>query len=256
MYERTKILAPLLHEVVSNKEQSWPAHDGTMLDRTQFVSSSEIGNCIRRIWFSKFTPNEGSFPWGYAERGHSHEAWIVEQLRNSDQYTFSFIGEEQRSFYDGNQSGTPDGLAYCSDQGHYLTLEFKSIDPRTNRANLPKENHLMQCVQNMDLMQHCLDVDIAGTLLAYSDASNYSLIDEFFIPNGTPETHQMMDNLQERANSVMTAASAELLPPEGLYTGDCKNCAYQAQCSAAIKAKQNEGERHGKLRTTSSNVFG
>jgi hypothetical protein len=256
MITPTKMLYPLLDHAVTSKETLWPTYDGKLLDRTQFVSSSSVGKCERQIFYANDpTLPRGKFPWGFAQRGHGHEAWIVEQLRSlSCEYTFLFVGDQQRSFYAGNQSGTPDGLARSS-SGDFV-LEFKSIDPRTKLANLPKPEHVMQCVQNMDLMEQCLDTDVTGALLAYSNASDFSTITEFWVERTDPECEIMMDKLAAKADRIMSAKTADDLEPEGIYTGGCKQCDFGSICSATVKRKESEKNRHEQLNKASSNVFG
>ena len=249
MFDRVEILRPMLDTAVQAKSVRWPTYDGAYLDRTKFVTSSEIGKCARMVWYSKNVPlSEGMFMWGYAERGHAVEAWVVDKLTKSNDdlgYDFAYLGDDQVSFYDEYQSGTPDGLFY--NEYAWNQFEFKSIDPRVRLDSLPKKEHLKQAVQNMDLVEACLDIDLKGTLLAYINASNFGLITEFWIDRNSRNVGKMMVDLQNRAEAIMTAKSADDLAPEGISTGDCKYCAFTAQCSGAILAQRAEKERYGKL---------
>tara|TARA_R110000803_G_scaffold23766_2_gene58024 strand:+ start:740 stop:1588 length:849 start_codon:yes stop_codon:yes gene_type:complete len=272
MYKKTSILKPQLQRAQLHDPQSWPTFDGGQLDRSKFVSSSQTGMCARSIWYSHNQRREvepdTDVPqvlswWGFAQRGHGHEAWVVAQLTNlgdHGDYYWTYVGDGQRSFYAGAQSGTPDGViigphpdtaAQCN-----ILFEHKSIDPRTNRKNLPKKQHLMQVVQNMDLVEHCLDMPITGALLAYSDASDFSLIDEYWIDRDQPEVIAMMLHLEERAIAILAATSADDVAPEGLADGSCKNCDFGALCSAAITAKQQDRKKHASLKHRAAAVFG
>lgn len=258
MYEKVNILAPLLDAAVKAKQKvtKWPTFDGKTLDRSQFVSSSESGYCARRIWFSKNLPlSEGFANWGFAERGHGHEAWIVGMLLSHEsEYTWRYVGDEQISLYSHYQSGTPDGL-YMVD-GRWYMVEFKSIDPRTKVSNLPKQEHLSQVVQNMDLAEECLELDLDGCLIAYSDASDFSKTTEFFVDRHSPKVGEMMVDLEKRAEAIMTAKRAEDVQPEGMYNGGCKTCQFGSVCTAAVAATQKERENHDRIAKRSAALFG
>tara|TARA_R110002167_G_scaffold74809_10_gene209131 strand:+ start:301 stop:1080 length:780 start_codon:yes stop_codon:yes gene_type:complete len=257
IFVKTKMLAPVIAKTVDSAVQSWPDYKGGQLDRTKFVSSSSTGKCERQVYFASTADplTKGKFPWGYAQRGHSHEAWVVEQLRSSNAgITFMLIGDQQVSFFAGDQSGTPDGMAKSATQTYLL--EFKSIDPRTNINYLPKEVALKQCVQNMDLIEHCYDMKLDGALLLYSDCSDYSLMYEFWIDRNQPEVDQMMLDLEDRAVRINNATSPDQLEPEGIYNGDCKNCSYKAICSATVEKTKLEKMQHDKLSKTGGALFG
>lgn len=256
MLDRVKILSPILDASVQADEKEWPAFDGSMLDRSQYVSSSEIGKCARQVWFSKNIPiNEGNFYWGYAERGHSHEAWTIKRILSYKHgYTWYYVGDEQVSFYDAYQSGTPDGLFV--DAASNFLFEHKSIDPRTKISALPKKEHIDQCIQNMDLLEICLDISISGGLIVYGDASDYSKIQEFMIDRHNSQVMERMIALENRAEAIMKATSAEQLEPEGLYNGGCKTCSFKAQCSASITQAKQEKDRYEQAGKAASRFFG
>lgn len=222
-------------------QKTWPKHDGGYLDRRNFVSASEVSYCARRIVFDKLSrvensPQGGDLNYGFAERGHTAEAWIVDNLRNNTQgYEFEFVGDAQVSFHYGNQSGTPDGLM-TDPKGARALLEFKCIDPRTSRKGLPKKGHVAQCIQNMHLIMQCLDIWIEKAYLIYIDASNYQDVLEFVIEYDEDEARK----LEARAAQIMEYTSPEEAPPEGVYTGDCKYCNFKSQCSGAEEAKKRE----------------
>ena len=257
IYTKTTLLAPIIAASVKAKVDTWPDFQGNELDRTKYVSASSTGKCARQVYFAKHADplTKGNFPWGYGQRGHSHEAWVVEQLNNSVSDTnFLLVGDAQRSFFAGDQSGTPDGLAKEANR-NYL-LEFKSIDPRTNLKYLPKMVALKQCVQNMDLIEHCWDIKLEGALLLYSNCSDYSLMYEYWIDRDQPEVQQMMLDLEERAVLINNATAPDQLEAEGIHTGDCRLCSYKAVCSATVEQTQMEKNRYEQLSKSGSNVFG
>jgi CRISPR/Cas system-associated exonuclease Cas4 (RecB family) len=255
--ERVSFLKPLLTDVVSRQSKRWPTYDGNTLDRGKFVTSSEIGKCARMVKYGKvLEPVEGfgKYGWGFAQRGHSVEAWVVQQLHNIPGHEFQFGGEKQVSFYDGAQAGTPDHV--LSVDGDVWVIDYKSIDPRTNISNLPKPEHVSQVIQNMDLVEACLDVDTKGGLLVYINASDFSEIYEYVIDRNSPNVGEHMVYLERRAKSIIEAESPDDLEPEGLYNGQCKTCVFTDHCSAALTNAKQEKANAEKIIRAGSAVFG
>lgn len=228
--------------------QHWPVYGSTkMLDRTKYVSASATGYCARKIKFdnealanSGYVPEEGTrhtsdIDWGFFERGHNVEAWAVALMHlGGTEHPVVMTGKDQRSFVDGYQSGTPDGvIMYPNGVG---VLEIKSIDPRTNITRLPKPQHIDQVIQNIDLVSNNMNRSPIGGVLIYIDASNYKKQHVFQI-----DFHdENADRLYERAEWIMEAQSPADLPAEGLYKDDCKYCAHTAACSALIRETRKE----------------
>jgi len=257
----SKTITELVNKGFALKEQAWPVYGRAEggLDRSLHVSSSEVGDCARKIKFGKTSPNAGKWTgsWGFAERGHAIEAWIVETLRRLGPdavVELEYIGDEQRSFVAGQQSGTPDGKMRLN--GKNYGLEFKSIDPRLKKSSLPKDNHVPQCIQNVDLMEQNLSEDIEGIFLVYFDASDVSNITEFYIDCTQDTVGDMMDQLRDRANAIMDAAGPEDVEPEGLYTGACKTCAFGSECSAAVVKSKSERKENEQRSNAAAAVFG
>ncbi len=216
--------------------QSWPTYDGKELDRSKFVTSSEVEQCLRRIKFRKVMGKQGFPNWGYAERGNIIEEWVVSKL-TAGGVNLKYAGKNQVSFYDTYQSGTPDGLIDFRD-GYWLK-EFKSVDPRTNYSNLPKLDHRSQVQQNIELVQVCLKKPVYGGTIFYVDASNLQKTKQFDV---APD-HSQQARLEERAHKVMTAASPSELPTEGMLTGDCDRCEFVEQCNALVAGDLSSLER-------------
>ena len=229
LYEQARSLAP---------KDTWPTFDGKELDRTEFLTSSEVSRCLRWTFFSKY-PDQYPLPVGkggsngYADRGHAVEAKLVKYLRLLEKigYRFDYMGEDQRSFYDADLglSGTPDGIMYTP-AGEIYLLEFKSIDPRFNKANLPKKGHPHQTVQNMALVQKCLGINFTGGILFYVDASDVWKVTEFAIEY-RPE---LIELSSQRADLLWDAEEPDDLEAEGLYNGDCDLCPFTHHCSQSV----------------------
>ncbi len=238
-----KIADAIKSGYINTSNQLWPTFDGKFLDRSKYVTASQVGNCERWIWFDKNTkllPEVIPEGWGYFARGHNVEAWLVDMLRASEKvgdFRFQFIGEDQRSFYNKYQSGTPDGLAIGPDN-YNLGLEFKSIDPRTNVRNLPKEKHVNQVLQNIDLMEQSLDINIQSGIIHYTDASNYANQWEFIVKSD----RRKMKELYKKAKRIKKLRKAESTKAEGLYNGDCSLCPFTELCSDAV-SKANKANK-------------
>ena len=261
-------LIDLIKEGVQSRPPDlWPAFDGTMLDRSKFMTSSEAGNCERQIWFDKNEPvtrKPNSHEWGFWERGHNVEAWVVAQLiASAGAVKYTHLGKDQRSFYSGRQSGTPDGLAYPS--GGEWNVEIKSIDPRTNTKNLPKPNNILQCMQNMDLVSECLDTDIMGSKLVYVNASDYTKMYEWTVfPDGdtvsskgviTEHTGLTLKDLEAKAHKIFDAKSAEEMKPEGIYNGGCTYCKHTSRCSGVVAMKKEEAKANAEINKVAKGIF-
>lgn len=252
----TALLPKLIDTAFRAREPKlWPAYDGGYLDRSKYVSASEVAGCARQIVYNRMSPTMGDEGYGFAVRGHTAEAWIVEQLRRAHggEYEFDYIGDDQVSFYLGVQSGTPDGVMFVLDDNAAMLLEFKCVDPRTAWRSLPKKAHVTQCMQNMFLVRECLN--LRGTLnsarLLYIDASNYENMVEYTVKYDEGHAKQ----LTERAEQIMEYATPEEAPPEGVYSGDCKWCRHKSKCSGAVEAKKRETVKQKEMTNVASKFF-
>tara|TARA_R110000796_G_scaffold35622_4_gene91413 strand:+ start:7121 stop:8134 length:1014 start_codon:yes stop_codon:yes gene_type:complete len=211
--------------------------------RRQYMNASEAMTCIRKQWYAKNMPGEaGEQDWGYARRGNAGEDYIVSRLRAAN-VPMQFTGDEQLGLRDDERhlSSTPDGLIWDveNDDG-WIAVEFKTIDPRVNRAYLPKSEHITQVQLGAAMMADMGDnlpelgnSQIKGCKVVYMDASNFNDITEFDLPCDP----DIMDRLEKRAATLLKATSAEHLPREGVETrgkSECKQrCAFTEICGVA-----------------------
>lgn len=241
----------------------WPVYGtGDSLDRTKYVTSSEIGYCERKVYLDKvalagsgYSPTQGtkqvSTGWGMMERGHVMEAWFIETIaRALSGGRLILAGQFQRSFASRKQSGTPDGVFLLADN-RIKTLEVKSIDPRTNVSKLPKPEHIKQITQNCDLVEAILQKECVGTVLVYIDASDY----ERMFPFDIPFDHDLATTLEDRANRIMNATSAADLKPEGVHMGHCGFCSRTAECNALLRKPIHEDIKND-IESARSKLFG
>src|SRR4029077_15119299 len=126
-------------------------------DRSNTVGASEIGQCIRKTWFSKhdIQRDEGYIDrYGVRLRGTliENHYWVPAMQAAGALYT----GQFQKTVMDGYLSATPDGIMpdlkrEClthlgvPDIGpsRCIALETKSIDPRVNLTEA-KSEHVFQ----------------------------------------------------------------------------------------------------------------
>jgi hypothetical protein len=211
-----------------------PAH------RASFLNASEAMSCIRKQWYDKHADpaeKDGPEDWGYARRGKHAERYIVECLQAANA-PMLFVGEDQVQIADDERriSCTPDGLVHASffDDGSegWIACEFKSIDPRTNRSNLPRDPHVRQ-VQIAAAMFNEFAAEfpelkgepVVGCRLLYIDASNFNA----FVERKVPLKPSILDQLKSRANRILDGTSAARLPREGQQTP------FQAECKQRCK---------------------
>lgn len=236
-------------------QKEWTGIDGQPFDRRTAVSASEIGQCSRRIKYGKVQaapPRTSLGELGSAERGNDVENWIIRQLvsyyRTQSDWLLRYPGAEQRTFFDGAQSGTPDGLLSHIPSSTHFVLDVKSIDPRTNTSRLPKKAHVWQVTQNAYLIRETVGLNVVGTILLYVDASDYSKLYQHF----TEYSDDVAQMLKRRADTIMRASSPEKLPAEGIFatdwTADCTYCQFKALCSAYTAGVQlSDDDKFDKL---------
>jgi hypothetical protein len=178
-------------------------------DRGNTVGASEIGHCARQVWYRKHDqPPEREDGWGFRERGHVVEAWLMERLRAADVP----VQNVQRQVSRGFLSCTVD-WTLNSEPG-----DCKSFDPRKTR--IPDPKHIIQ-----SQVQSGLWGAPRGWLL-YINASDFQDIREFEVPAID------IASLEARAREIMTGP---LPPPEGRIAGgdECEHCLFQTACLGA-----------------------
>lgn len=175
-------------------------------DRADTVGASEIGACARQVWFRKRgQASEREEGWGFAERGHVVEAWVLSRLGDA-------VQNVQRRIVRGFLSCTVD-LTFDNEP-----VDIKSFDPRKTRVPEPK--HIIQ-----SQVQSGLWGALRGHLLQVN-ASDYSDIRELAVPAVD------IAPLETRARAIMTGP---MPAPEGRITGgdECQYCVFQIACLGA-----------------------
>jgi hypothetical protein len=219
-------------------------------DRANTVGGSEIGQCARKIYFTK---NEGDPVYGASPDGNYADGWgarvrgtifenhfWVPALRAKFGDRLLFAGEQQETFALGFLSSTPDGLLVAL-EGDELTslgvpdsggdgsliVECKTADPRT-KLDGPKLEHVYQAQVQLGLIRELTRHRPEFALISYVNASFWDEVAEFAVKFDP----QVFANAQQRAAEIMTARAPDELKPEGWIAGgkECEHCAFLAAC--------------------------
>jgi len=237
----------MIKDLILSGAQALDDADSFTIERAKYMNASSAESCIRKQWFERNSdPVEQD--WGYARRGKQGELYLVDCLIAAGA-PVAYVGGDQQSIVSDPHriSATPDGYLRGEPD---IALEFKTIDPRTNRARLPKPEHVTQLRIGMELA-HLQPSDWPKPdhgVLIYMDASNYNDILEVKIDRD-PE---ILDRLSGRAERMLRAKDARRLDREGRRTGECTKyggCPFAEQCGVEIEgeATVSRGNRGSKL---------
>ena len=232
-----------LNEYAKSLNKVW-AHD-----RTKTVGASEIGQCARKVFWTKNEkkPDEGQEDtWGARTRGTIMEDkfwWPA--MRAKYGRNLRYAGRYQKTFMSGFLSATPDGLLINQKldclrplgvkniESDCLLIEAKSIDPRVNLQK-EKVEHTFQVQVQLGLVRAKTKYKPTYALISYMDASFWHEILEFPVKFD----QSLFDAAMVRAGMIMEAKSADELRPEGWIAGgnDCEYCPFMRACNLISKS--------------------
>ena len=224
-------------------------------DRSKTIGASEIGQCARRVRWSKDAsdkPHEGRARWGATLRGNliEEELWLP-AMRGAWGARLVMAGEDQQTFIDEHLSATPDGLLVnltakeykavtgCKGSGS-VVVECKSIDPRVNLTEARAENQL-QVQAQMGLIRKLTHWHPSRAVITYINASFLDDIQKFVV-EFDPE---IFKSAEYRARMILQAPDGADLRPEGLIAGgkECEHCRFFDRCAKtrfdAVPTKKN-----------------
>ena len=227
-----------MKELIIGGQRILDAQKDWGFDRLQYLNSSEADNCIRWLWYDRNGYEGEEQEWGYAWRGHMAEEYVVRCLQARNDVATAFMGDRQISYQDDDRrlSATPDG-ELSIEEGPWVGLEVKSIDPRTNTTNLPKDEHITQFKIAMALRNQSnpkLAPLMEGRLI-YIDASNYNAIIEFTVQAGDDK---LLDQYAKKAAKIYRTKTADSLDREGKRDGGCTYCPHKEVCGVELDASQ------------------
>lgn len=236
-------------------------------DRSKTIGASEIGGCARKAFYEKnreiktgvkfrankisranikrYKPDPGYVDgWGARMRGNLIENHLwVPALKKRFKKNLIMAGKQQKSFFKGYLSGTPDGLVINQPHdalkafgiadigiGRCFVVEGKSIDPRVPLSEAKSEN-VYQVHCQLGLIRECTKYRPEYALISYIDASFHDSVTEFVV-RFNPHIYQ---RAKIRATEIKTAKSPTELKPEGWIAGgkECEYCAFQGPCGIA-----------------------
>lgn len=211
--------------------------EGFNIDRSKYLNASSATTCIRKQWYERNSQVKPDQDWGYARRGKQGELYIVDALLAAG-CDLEYAGPEQLSIVSEELgiSATPDGFLSTELGGKYKAVEFKTIDPRTNRNKLPKTEHVVQVQLAMEI------ANLQGEdyphpdegVLVYMDASNYNDLLEFPVKRMSKAE---LKQYAKRARALLTAKDAAKLDREGRRDGQCRlygGCPYAETCGVDL----------------------
>jgi hypothetical protein len=241
------MIREILSEYVSKTDKVWKH------DRSQTIGSSEIGQCERRIWFTKRElaargtggplATDGSTEpesWGARVRGTIMEDnFWAKAMKKKFGRRLLYSGKNQQTFTLGDLSTTPDGLLtnlprdFLAPLGvkdiisSSILLECKTIDPRVNLTEAKQENVFQVQVQ-MGLVRELTPWKPHYALISYMDASFWDDVSEY-PQQWDPNIYEVA---KKRATKMKTARDASEVKPEGWIAGgkECEYCPFTREC--------------------------
>lgn len=218
-------------------------------DRLSTVGASEIGLCARRVhWTKKQHPHDPGYvdSWGARIRGRvmEDEFWYP-ALKAAYGPKLRYAGPNQKTFVSGVLSATPDGLieglpkdalarfGIANMGSTSLVAECKSIDPRVNLTKAKEENAYQVQVQ-IGIIRESTNFRPNYGLISYTDASFWNEITEFPVKF----EQATYDGAKVRAKKILSAETAQELPPEGWIAGggECEFCPFTRPCGVVRRS--------------------
>ena len=201
------------------------------VDRSKYLNASEALSCVRKQWFAKHDGPDRRLGLGLRPaRDPRREVCRRDAARSG--LELMFAGDDQSSVADDVRmiSATPDGVLYHA-SGAHIALEIKTVDPRTNRANLPRREHVVQIQLGIELLREQRGLDIESGLILYMDASNYNQLDIYPIGDATPASCPTWR--RERGSCCGRETSTSSIARAGT-TGACKTCPFAERCGVDL----------------------
>ena len=235
---------------VTQGRKTWGGHD-----RGTSVGSSEIGACMRRIWYTKHgvEPDpEFTQDLGAAERGNAIEDWMVLRIQDAIKHDPKYAewellhsGPDQITLVDTPQSATPDGILVHKPTGQAINLEIKSQDPRIYEVSIaPQPQHKIQLIQSMGLVRRRTKYQPGSGILIYVNTSFVT----HYRPYDIAYTDAGYEALRKRATQIMNGAFSETAPPpaEGIAEGgkECEYCPWRRRCTLKEIGRLPTNEKH------------
>ena len=206
-------------------------------DRDKYGNASEIGGCIRKQWYDRNVDTDVEQDWGFARRGSHGEKYVVESLLAANVPLLHTLND-QLSLQDDTSSlsATPDGVMLY-DEDDPVAVEIKTIDPRVNLANLPREDHVTQLQVGIDLIRSMTKYSgMRRGIILYMDASNFNVLHQFNVLYDAKIARRM----SRRAKTMLRSRTPDALDREGKSTGACRYCSHKERCGVIAAGPINQ----------------
>jgi hypothetical protein len=212
-------------------------------DRRGLVGASEIGQCKRKIFFSRNAAPDAGYEdrWGSAFRGKLiEEHYWLPALRARFGNNLLYAGAQQRRLVQGVLAATPDGMLanqprdLLADLGiddigedGSVVVECKSTDPR-KRVDAPNVAHVYQVQTQLGLIRDLTAYRPEVAVISYINASFVDDVIEFAVRFD----REIFEHAKALATEILTASAAADLPPDGYINGggECETCPYAKAC--------------------------
>ena len=213
------------------------------------VGASEVGLCLRRVWYAKqqrmvLDPKHSEDEsWGAARRGTTFENHFwVPAMRKAYGDKLLYTGRQQLTMQHGRLRATPDGLLVLQKRdvlaelgvpdigaSRCVVVECKTIDPRINLSG-PKPEHTFQAHIQLGMFHRVTKHQPDYAVISYTNASFFDDVVEFVIKYDDAVYRQG----ELRAAMIQRATDPIQLRPEGWITGgkECEYCPFVKQCTA------------------------
>jgi len=234
----TRLIKQTLDTYAASIDKVW-THE-----RSNTVGASEIGACIRKVFWLKSendskhrVPRDPDYTESYGARMRGtifEDKFWEPALRARFGDRLKFAGKDQKTFVSDFLSATPDGLIAnltadekkeVGTEADCAMVECKTADPRTN-LDVAKPQNVFQTQVQMGLVRENTDYRPTHSVLSYTDASFWSDVKEFVIEFD----QSLYDAAKARAMMIMTAT--EPPAPEGWIAGgaECRYCPFTIAC--------------------------
>jgi hypothetical protein len=217
---------------------------------SRYIGASEVGLCIRRIWYSKQTlrtpldtKHSETEGWGAARRGATFERYFwLKAMRAKYGDNLLYAGGRQRTMQHDHLRATPDGLLINQSEDALAALgvldigpsgeivvECKTIDPRIP-LQTAKPEHEFQAQVQLGMFRLCTEHRPLYAVISYTNASFFDDVIEFVV-RWDPD---VFGQAVKRAAKVMQSTDARQLQPEGWTGGgkECQWCRFKQPCDA------------------------
>ena len=125
-------------------------------ERTEFLNSSEAGDCIRKIWYGKHTPEAAEEQdWGFARRGSHGESYVTDSLAANNSVALDMIGDKDLNIRAGVRIPRASLRELADDKESGYKVDMEAVEEALSKMS----RELLAAADDLDLRSH---VGISG----------------------------------------------------------------------------------------------